>query len=567
MAATANLKSTISLDATAFSAGARKVRMSAANTAKAVRASFRKIGGTIATIGKKLARFAAIASTITFAAAIAGAYKLGTALKKAFDTGGALSDLSAQTGIAVKELAILQQAFEDNGVSGDQVGGVINKLQRSISDFGAGLSTQVRAFEKLGISYDDIASKSPMEQFQSVQRAIAGMEDPTQRAATAMEIFGRSGGQMLTLFKDGGAIEKASITMGSQAELLDKNANTFDRISDLLNSAGKKIQGFIVGVADVAAPQILSALEKFNALDFAGMGQRFAKGLNLENITNVISEIAVYSTQILSEAIVKAFEIGYQFFNALFSPEGLSFLQHTLGNILFSAFEAAASFLAKALESVIKFLRNNVKIEDGMIKVDSAAKQTGEKSAQGFIDKLKDEMKTVDLGFSDQSKKAAENIKNAFAKLFPKLDSEADEYEKERQKQKEFVKNAEAMEAGQKSQEAAANQVHISPHIALKKNPALMGAFDKLQAEKASGIGVGMATSFAKDRERLGIASGLSSGGLSSGGIGDVRAVGKKAGAAIAKKEDTLVTTNQKLQEQIEQQKEQIDLLREGLSN
>ena len=137
--------------------------------------------------------------------------------------------------------------------------------------------------------------------------------------------------------------------MGSQAELLDKNANTFDRISDLLNSAGKKIQGFIVGVADVAAPQILSALEKFNALDFADMGQRFAKGLNLENITNVISEIAVYSTQILSEAILKAFEIGYQFFNALFSPAGLSFLQHTLGNILFSAFEAAASFLSQTI--------------------------------------------------------------------------------------------------------------------------------------------------------------------------------------------------------------------------
>lgn len=282
MAGTVNLKSKISLDDSALVGGMKRVQRSVAAVATKASRAFRKVGAGIAKAAAKMKNFALIAGALTFGAAIAGAYKLARALKDAFDLGGRLSDLSAQTGIAVDQLAILQQAFEDNGVAGDQVGTVMNKLQRSITDFGAGLSTQSRAFERLGISFDQIKGKSPIEQFNMVQNAIANIEDPTLKAATAMELFGRSGGDLLALFQDSGAIEKASVTMGSSAEILAVNAEKFDRISDLLNRASVKFQGIILALSEVAAPKILEALEKFNQMDFAGIGRRFIAGLTIE---------------------------------------------------------------------------------------------------------------------------------------------------------------------------------------------------------------------------------------------------------------------------------------------
>lgn len=288
MAGTVNLKSKISLDDSAFTAGIKRVSRATALVVKKASAAFRKVGASIGKAAARMKNFAMIAGALTFAAAIAGAYKLGRALKDAFDLGGRLSDLSAQTGVAVKDLAILQQAFEDNGVAGDDVGKVINRLQRSISDFGAGLSTQTRAFEKLGITFDQLKGKTPLMQFQMVQNAIAKIEDPTMKAAAAMEIFGRSGGDMLALFQDSGAIERASETMGSSADILQTNAEKFDRISDLLNRASVKFQGIILALAEVAAPKILAALEKFNAMDFAGIGRRFLAGLNMERAKELL---------------------------------------------------------------------------------------------------------------------------------------------------------------------------------------------------------------------------------------------------------------------------------------
>jgi hypothetical protein len=283
------------MDSSQFERGLRRVKTGTALAAKSIGKGFLKVSSVIGNVVKSAAKFAAIMGAITFTAAIAGAVKLAGALRKAFDAGGALSDLSSQTGIAVKQLVILQRAFEDNGVSAEKVGTTINKMQRSISDAGAGLSTQVRAFQKLGMTFDDLEGKSPLQQFTMLQKGIAAIEDPTKRAATAMEIFGRSGGEMLTLFQDGNAISNAMVTVGSAADILDRNANKFDRISDLLNSAGSKLQGFFLGIGEVAADKILPVLEKFNAIDFAAMGQNFAERFNVPDLIELLKTGLIYA--------------------------------------------------------------------------------------------------------------------------------------------------------------------------------------------------------------------------------------------------------------------------------
>jgi len=206
---------------------------------------------------------------------------LGAGFKGALDAGGRLSDLSSRTGIAADKLAILEQAFKNNGMAAEQVGPAVNKLQRAVVEAGQGLTTYQRAFDTIGVSWKDLEKMSPDEQFDAVRTALAGIADPTARAAAAMQIFGRSGGQMLTLFADGGAMTEAARNVGEQATILRDNADLFDKISDQLGLTGVKTQGFFVGMAEQIAPVIQPLMDFFSGTDFAQTGRQFGAAIAL----------------------------------------------------------------------------------------------------------------------------------------------------------------------------------------------------------------------------------------------------------------------------------------------
>ena len=98
------------------------------------------------------------------------------------------------------------------------------------------------------------------------------MENPTQRAGTAMEVFGRSGAKLLAMFDDGNAMDKARVSVGGQAKILEKNAAELDRASDLMKGMGDKFMGFFVGMAPFVNSLLLPVLEKINTIDLSAYG-------------------------------------------------------------------------------------------------------------------------------------------------------------------------------------------------------------------------------------------------------------------------------------------------------
>lgn len=229
---------------------------------------------------KSMAGGAAMAGVAAgFAAATAAAVGLAVGVKNVLDIGGALSDLSTRTGVAAGELRVLQEAFKQNGLSAEQVGPAINKLQRALIEAGEGTGPAVKAFEMLGMSAESLRGMDASSQFQAIGAAINALPDPAARAAAAMQIFGRSGGELLTLFANGGAMSAAATTVGAQAELLTKNANMFDQASDILGSVGTKLEGFFVGVADQIVPAIMPLLEAANSIDLASIGQDLGQAI------------------------------------------------------------------------------------------------------------------------------------------------------------------------------------------------------------------------------------------------------------------------------------------------
>ena len=186
----------------------------------------------------------------------------------ALEKGSELTNLSANTGIAVKDLQILQRQFQMAGKGAEDVGPAMAKMMKNIETGSA-----AGMIKRLGLNMEELRHKSPAEQFQAIGQSINALPDPAERATAAMDIFGKSGATLLAVFASGGFGEAAA-QIGGQAEILGKDAALFKDVSEKLNLTGMKIQGFFVGVADRVAPVLKPLLDKFALLDLSNLGQQ-----------------------------------------------------------------------------------------------------------------------------------------------------------------------------------------------------------------------------------------------------------------------------------------------------
>lgn len=223
-------------------------------------------GGMFSSMGQAIGNLSAIAIAMKIATFAAGG------LRDALQLGDDLVDLNAQTGVAVDKLLELQMAFDLNGMKAEQVQPVIAKMQRMIAEAGSGSAEAANKFALMGISIGDIQGLNADEQLMTIGDAIGKIQNPAQRSAMAMEVFGKSGAKLLSVFASGG-MEEARKMLGNQTALLLQNAGVFGRASDLLGLTGNKIRGFFVGVASEIVPQLMQVLDKSAQLDFTKVGQ------------------------------------------------------------------------------------------------------------------------------------------------------------------------------------------------------------------------------------------------------------------------------------------------------
>lgn len=248
----------LGLNTAAFSSGLKSAGSMAAG-----------FGRTLAAGGSAIAGLAApLAGLVTAGAALAG-------IKGALDFGGEMSDMSARTGIAVKDLVILGQAFQNAGMDSAAVGPAVNKLQKALSGVNDEGEPTNKTFGQLGLNMAELQAMNPSEQLQAVGKAIANVGDPAQRAAASMGIFGKSGGEMLALFRDPDAIATATQQVGAQAEVLGRNADVMDKISDAFGAVKSTLRGFFIGLVEPLLPLLTRVGDWLNSI--AGKAVEFGQ--------------------------------------------------------------------------------------------------------------------------------------------------------------------------------------------------------------------------------------------------------------------------------------------------
>ena len=200
----------------------------------------------------------------------------------ALDLGGRLNELSVRTGEAAGKLLVLETAFRNSGVSSEQVGVSINKLQKFMSDASAGGERQAGVMDKLGITMADLEGKTPTEQMQIFADKLTAIKDPTDRAATASAIFGDElGGKLLPVLTDfSGNLEDARTKVGSLEQVMDENAATFDAAGETIDAVKGKMAAFAAGIMSETLPALGDLGKAMQGVDAAGLGQQIGQQLN-----------------------------------------------------------------------------------------------------------------------------------------------------------------------------------------------------------------------------------------------------------------------------------------------
>ncbi len=173
---------------------------------------------------------------------------------KAFsEMGDHIAKMAKRTGFSVESLSELAYAAGLSGADIDVLEKGVRRMQRTLVDATGGTQTAVDALALLGLTVNDFVGLSPEEQFKLIADRLAGIESPTVRAAAAMEMFGRSGTELLPMMEDGAAGIEAlqrqardlGLTMGGE------DAKAAEDLNDAFDTVWKVIKhtSFVIGAA------------------------------------------------------------------------------------------------------------------------------------------------------------------------------------------------------------------------------------------------------------------------------------------------------------------------------
>lgn len=208
------------------------------------------------------------------AAGVLSIQKIADGFKDVVEAGGKLNDMSQRIGTSVKNLVVQEQAFKDAGLGAENLTGSYAKLQDQLEKGFGGDSSAVHAFTDLGLSIDEMVNLDPGEQFERVAKAIGSLPNPTERTAAAMRIFGKSGSELIPLFRNGGAMDEARAALGDLPALMERNAEVLDGLGDAFGRIPAKVRGLFAGVIDQLNPEIKKLTDLINGMDLSIIGKK-----------------------------------------------------------------------------------------------------------------------------------------------------------------------------------------------------------------------------------------------------------------------------------------------------
>lgn len=251
-------------------------------------------------------------------AAIGGVAMFAGFIKSAVDALDVVSDISQRTGVAIEAMAGLQLWFQKGGNEAGVLEAAMVKLNKELGGGG-------KAFVQLGVKVKDSsgALRSNVAVLMDTADAFAKMPDGVAKTALAIDLFGKSGAQLIPMLNEG------SQGLRDMNELADKLGLTFDKktvdaagqFNDTLDFMGLAAQGVGRQVAAELLPTMNSLIESMFKYATSGDGVRkaasviatgfkivYTAGVGIVTLFNTIAETIAGTFSFVSNTLGTVFQ-------------------------------------------------------------------------------------------------------------------------------------------------------------------------------------------------------------------------------------------------------------------
>lgn len=219
----------------------------------------------------------AIGTAIAGGAVIAGT-ALAAMAKNGIDAADRLDELSQRLGVSTEKLSGLGYAATLTGGNIDTIAGALPRLSKAIIAAGDDSSKMGQLFKAMGVDVKDAAGnfRDVEDVLPEVMDAFKGLKDDTLEQALAMEVFGKSGAEMLeflNLGSDGLAdMQKRAEDLGIVVS--GDTAAAAAEFNDKLGDLRLATEAFATKLAAELLPALTELLQKVTAFVSDGENAR-----------------------------------------------------------------------------------------------------------------------------------------------------------------------------------------------------------------------------------------------------------------------------------------------------
>ena len=328
-------------------------------------------------------------------AMLAGAMGFAGLARSAVEFGSTQSDIASQLNINTTAFQTLNGAMKDAGGSNTQMQKSIANMSKAIIQGGEGLSTFVRAFDRIGISADEFKGKSTTEQFNMIAKAVANAEDQQSAFTSVMEVFGtKNAPQLIEVMKR-------------------VNSDGFEAMSEQI----KETYGIMDEETQQKLDIVADKIEQFKVKSVVIFGDLLVKVMPyIEMLGTALSHLGVTFTglyEIVRTNLIATYNVAKTIIDPMIKQfSGLGQVISSLGDIgdpkkMFDGMKKGAKTYMEGVKEVFDFSDTFDAIKDGIgdvatemgvqfDKVNESGQKTADKLVKQYGDIGKETEKTTD---------------------------------------------------------------------------------------------------------------------------------------------------------------------------
>ncbi|HEL3866665.1 TPA: phage tail protein [Stenotrophomonas maltophilia] len=178
---------------------------------------------------------------------------IGAMIKSSIDSADALDEMAQRTGIAVESLSLLVPAAELSAVSTEKFEAGLKRLATGMLEAATGSETSAQKFGALGVAVQnqDGTLRDSEQVLLDLADRFKAMPDGAEKAALAVDIFGKAGAEMIPFLNQGrdgiGALKQEAAELGLQLSAdTAAQAGNFNDALDKLKLATQSIGNQII---------------------------------------------------------------------------------------------------------------------------------------------------------------------------------------------------------------------------------------------------------------------------------------------------------------------------------